>query len=136
MQKYEIIPHTADMRIRALGSTRAGLLAAVLKGMFAAAMPRAVENGKACERPFHMKADDFSALLIDVLNEAIFLSDTNHEYYDDIRFDLITDKEAKGSFVGKSAGSFETQIKAATHHDLEVKKNNQGQWEATVTFDV
>ena len=125
MQRYEILPHTADVRVRAIGSTRAGLLVAALKGMFAAAGPRFAESGDRVERPFKLEAPDFSSLLVDLLNEAVSLSDEDHEAYEDISFTLITDKKAEGVFVDRPVTGFETQIKAATHHGLDVKKNDE-----------
>jgi SHS2 domain-containing protein len=135
MQRFEILPHTADIRIKATGSTRAGLMTAALKGMSAAAGPRAKEGVEAVERPFSLSADDFPSLLVDLLNEAVSLSDTHREAYEDIRFTLATDKKAEGAFVGRPIEAFETQIKAATHHDLDIVKNAEGQWEAVIVFD-
>ncbi|MBI4139210.1 archease [Candidatus Uhrbacteria bacterium] len=135
MHSYDLLPHIADVRVRARGSTRAGLLTAALKGMFVAAQPRAAGNGNGRERSFHLTAEDASTLLADVLNEALSFSRTNQETYDDVRFDLITDKEAKGAFVGKAVSGFKTPIQAAKHHGLSVQKNAEGLWEATITFD-
>lgn len=135
MSPYDILPHTADMRIRASGGTRAGLLESALKGMFAAAGPRPGEGDASVERPFSVKAADFPALLVDFLNEAISQSDINKEAYEAVRFDLVTMTEVKGAFVGRPIQGFETQVKAATHGGLEVKKNEEGLWEAVITFD-
>lgn len=135
MHRYEILPHTTDVRVRALGSTRAGLLVAALKGMFAAAGPRFTEGADRVERPFKIEAPDFASLLVDVLNEAVSLSDANHEAYEDISFSLITDKKAEGVFVDRPVTGFDTRIKAATHIGLDVKKNNEGNWETILTFD-
>lgn len=135
MQRFEILPHTADVRIKATGSTRAGLMTAALKGMFAAAGPRMKEGAETLERPFTLSATDFPSLLVDVLNEAVSLSDTHREAYEDIRFTLATDKKTEGVFVGRPVEGFETQIKAATHHDLDIVKNPEGQWETVIVFD-
>ena len=140
MRQHEILSHTADVRVRAVGSTRAALIEAALQGMFAAAGPRtaSVEGGEPeepVERSFEVKSADFPALLVDLLNEALFNSDTRHEAYEALRFTLITDTDAKGVFLGRPIAGFETQIKAATHAGLEAKKNEEGNWEATITFD-
>lgn len=135
MHKFEILPHTADIRVRIMSSTRAGMLIAALNGMFYAAKPRLIEEAEETRRPFALKADDFATLLIDFLNEAVALSDANHEVYQEVSFDLITDKEARGAFVGRPVTGFETQIKGATFHDLKVEKNVLGDWETIVTFD-
>ena len=135
MHRYEILPHTADVRVRALGSTRAGLLIAALKGMFSAAVPRYVGEPTETRRPFKLESGDFNALLVDFLNEAVSLSDMNHEAYEDVAFTLITDTKAEGEFVGKPVTGFETQIKAATHTGQGATKKDEVVWEATLTFD-
>lgn len=135
-QRFEILPQTADIRIKAMGATRAGLLIAAVKGMSAATGPRLVEKSKLVERKFDVSSPDFPSLLVDVLNEAATLSDTNKETYEDVKFSLITDKQAQGFFIGRPVSGFATRIKAATHQELDVKKNELDQWEATIVFDV
>jgi SHS2 domain-containing protein len=135
MSPYDILPHTADMRVRASGGTRAGLLESALKGMFAAAGPRPGDGDASVERPFSVKAADFSALLVDFLNEAVSQSDVHKEVYEAVRFDLVTTTEIKGAFIGRPIDGFETQIKAATHGGVAVERNEEGLWEATITFD-
>ncbi len=136
MKRFEILPHTADIRIRAEGSTRPALFVAALQGMFAAAAPEFTPGEpEHVERQFELAAKDFMSLLIDLLNEAIAVSDTNREAYDDISFTLATDTKAEGAFLGRPAARFGTQIKAATHHELAVQKNAEGNWEATIVFD-
>lgn len=137
MHQYEILSHTADVRVRAVGSSRAALLEAALRGMFAAAGPRPVEPEpeQPVERPFDVTSADFTALLVDLLNEALYHSDTHHEAYNALRLTLITETRATGAFSGQPVAGFETQIKAATHGGLEVKKNAEGMWEAVITFD-
>ena len=136
MKRFEILPHTADIRIRAEGSTRPALFVAALQGMFAASGPESAgEEADHVSRPFKLAATDFPTLLVDLLNEAIAASDTHREAYDDITFALVTDTKAEGAFLGAPVVGFGTQIKAATHHDLSVRKNAEGNWEATIVFD-
>lgn len=131
---YEILPHTADVKVKAKGESLEGLLNFLLQGMFAAAEPR-FENEKVIERSFSVRSSDQVALVVDFLSEALALSDINSEAYTNVRFSSITDISAEGVLIGKSVSGFETQIKAATYHDLEIKKFD-GEFEATVTFDV
>lgn len=42
---------------------------------------------------------DAPTLLVDFLNEALYLSDTNDEYYDKVNFDELGDIELKIEFV-------------------------------------
>ncbi|MBU1033140.1 archease [Patescibacteria group bacterium] len=135
MKKFEIILHEAEVKIKATALTRAGLLNIALEGMYAAAQPQFVEGAEGVERWFSVEAEEFDLLLIDFLCEALNLSGTNGEAYESVSFSLITDKKAEGTFTGRAVIGFKTQIKTASHKDLEVKKNAQDLWEAVVTFD-
>ena len=136
MNRFEILPHTAGVAVKAEGSSKAALTLAAMQGMFAAAGPRSVPDAKEVERPFSVTSDGYTTLLIDVLNAALSQSDANHEAYDQIHFTLITDTKAEGEFVGKPVDGFGSRVKAATHQGLRVTKREDGIWETTVTFDV
>ncbi len=137
MRKFELLEHTADVAVKVLASTKAGLAIAAVQGMFAAAEPRlGAEDAPDVKRPFDVSGEDFPSLLVNLLNEAVSLGNLHHERYQDISFALITDKKAEGEFVGKPVAGFGTEIKAATHHDLKVEKNVNGEWETVITFDV
>ncbi|MFH2231603.1 MAG: archease, partial [Patescibacteria group bacterium] len=133
MKKYEIIQHEAEVKIKATASTRVGLLSASLQGLLDASKPKYVENAEQVEREFSVSSDEFELLLIDFLSEAVNLSNANSEAYEDVSFDLITDKQANGKFLGRPVSGFENQIKSTSHKDLSVKKNAQDLWEAVVT---
>jgi SHS2 domain-containing protein len=131
---FELLPHTADVAVRAVGKTQEELFRSLLQGMFTAAEPREAD-GEIVERPFETDSPDMAALMVDFLNEALALSDINREAYRDVRFSALTGTHAAGVLVGKPVDGFETQIKAATHHDLQIK-TAAAELEATVTFDV
>jgi SHS2 domain-containing protein len=133
MKGYEILPHTGDVAVKATGSTREELFSAVLQGMFEAAEPR-IENNAKVKREFAVESADLDSLLVDLLNEAIYMSHAHREAYDSVRFSELTWTRASGDLIGRPATGFETEIKAATHYDLSVSETEDG-WTATVTFD-
>lgn len=135
MHRFEILPHTADVRVRALGSTRAGLLVAALKGMFSVAGPKAVEGSDEIRRSFTLEATDSNALLILLLSTALTQSRAQNETYHDVTFTLITDKKAEGEFVGRPVASFEKLVTGVIGRGIDMKKNNDGNWEVTVTLE-
>ncbi len=133
---FEILPHTADVAVRATGQDRGELLRSLLQGMFAAAEPHS-RDGAAVERPFSVASHDQIALIVDFLSEALALSDIDKEAYTDVRFSSLTETSAEGVFVGKPVAGFGTQIKAVTYHDLEIRRNPAtSALETVVTFDV
>ncbi|MBI4457881.1 archease [Candidatus Uhrbacteria bacterium] len=132
---YELVPHATDGKIKATGTTRAGLMIGALRGMFAVAVAQWVEDAPEVERSFDLGGADFETLLAGLLNAALASAAANGEGYEDIRFNLITDKKAEGAFVGKKVSGFSKKLMAAAKHDLMVAKNEAGVWEATITFD-
>ena len=131
MKEFEVLSGGNAIRVRA--TTRAGLVTAALQGLMAAASPRTSEIDEKKERPFSVTADDFGQLLADLLTAAARASDANKEAYEDIRFTLITDKKAEGAFVGRPTKGFKTPLKGAKAPP-DVAKNEEGEWETTVTL--
>ena len=82
-----------------------------------------------------IKSADEQSLLVDFLSEALAQSDINNEAYFEAKFDKLTDKELRGKVYGYPVERFGLEIKAVTYHGLEIKKVN-GDWEATVLFDI
>lgn len=133
---YETLPHTADLILRVTGSSLEELLTSAVIGMFQAIKPSYVDGSETVEREFSVQAGTLEELIVEVLNEAVSLSDANHEAYDDVTFATLTESGATGEFFGRSVTAFDVQIKAVTYHGLEVKHDTSGNWEATITFDV
>lgn len=132
-KKYEILEHKADLKIKAFGKTKEELFLNMLKAMSDSQKPEFLE--KEIKRQIEIKALDLSALLVDFLNEALCLSQTNNESYFDVNFKDFSDNEIKADLIGKKIKRFEEDIKAVTYHDISVKQKNDV-WEAVVLFDI
>jgi SHS2 domain-containing protein len=131
--EYEILEHKADLKIKAFGKTKEELFLNMLKAMSDNQKPEFLE--KEIKRQIEIKALDLSALLVDFLNEALYLSQTNHESYFEVNFKDFSDNKIKAELIGKKIIRFGEDIKAVTYHDLSVEKKN-GTWEAIVLFDI
>ena len=135
MKEFEKLSDTKKPALNVRATTRVGLVTAALQGMFTFVIPQKVSEEK-IERAFSVEATDSANLLANILDFALASATKNNEVYDNVRFTLITDKKAEGNFIGKSAESFTTKIKALTRQDLKVEKNLIGEWETTLVFDV
>jgi len=133
--KYEILEHPADLKIKVFGISKEELFSNALLAMIESMNPEIKKPEERSKRPIKIKSSDLSALLVDFLNEALYLTQVNKEVYE-INFKKITDKEIKGELIGKKVEKFGEDIKAATYHDLEIKQNKDGSWQATVLFDI
>lgn len=132
---YEVLPHTADLRIRAWGRTREELFRSALRGMSSVMHPEALRQAPNVEREIAVSASDTPSLLVDFLSEALSLAHTNHELYTDVEFAELADTSLRAALRGVPVEGFEKDIKAATYHGVEVKETDGG-YEATVIYDI
>jgi len=135
MKKYEILEHKADLKIRALGKTKEELFLNMLLGMANSQKPE-IKNKKEIRREIKIKSPDLPSLLVDFLSEALYLSQVNKEVYNNVNFKKITDKELEGELIGQKVERFGEDIKAVTHHSLDIRQLSSGVWEANVLFDI
>jgi SHS2 domain-containing protein len=132
---YQIKEHTADVIVKARGKTLAELFQQAALGMMAVLKPE-VDSSKAVNREIKVESTDQNSLLVDFLNELLYQMDVNQESYS--QFDVQTAENAqalKAKVTGHSLVKFGTEIKAATYHNLEVKKVND-YFETEITFDI
>ncbi|MFZ2803776.1 MAG: hypothetical protein WA001_00990 [Patescibacteria group bacterium] len=133
MNNFEIIPSDKGVTIKATGSTRAGLMVAAVKGATAAMDAVATdESSKEIERAFSLSTAAFAGLVTAVVSAVLASSAEHHEAYHDVKFSLITDKQANGAFIGRAANVKEP-LKLADQA-IEPKKNGEGMWEAEIVL--
>ncbi len=133
--KFKILPHTADLKIRANGTTKEKLFQNALLAMLESQKPKIINSGKV-QREIKIKSLDLSSLLVDFLNEALYSSQTNQETYFEVQFKKISDNEIEANLFGQKVARFGQEIKAATFHDLEIKQRENHSWEVIVLFDI
>jgi len=135
MEKYKILEHKADLKIRAFGKTREELFQNILLGMSKSQKPE-IKNGKKIKREIEIKSLDSLSLLVDFLSEILYSNQVNKEIYSDVNFTKFTDTELKAELLGQKVERFGEDIKAVTYHGLEMKQNEDGSWQVTVLFDI
>ncbi|PJE69460.1 MAG: hypothetical protein COU98_01905 [Candidatus Staskawiczbacteria bacterium CG10_big_fil_rev_8_21_14_0_10_38_10] len=134
MEKYQILEHKADLKIRAFGRTKEELFLNTMLGMAESLKPEIKKE--TIEREIKIKSLDLPTLLVDFLSEVLYLNQTNKEIYFEAVFKKLTDNEIETELIGEKVERFGEDIKAVTYHDLEVKKKDDGTWEAIILFDV
>ena len=139
MKKFQILEHTTDLKIKAQGKDLIELFKNTALGMFSAACGGEVKSqkSKVKKRKIEISAKDSEELLINFLNELIFLSDTYNEIYLDFKFEKVSKNQFKGIAFGQPIpeSGFKAEIKAATFHQLKIKKIKLG-YQAVVLFDI
>ncbi len=135
MKKFEILEHTADLKIRAFGKTKKELFLNMLLGMTESQKPEIKESQK-IKREIKIKSLDIETLLVDFLSEVLYLTQVNREIYNDIKFTKFTETELEGELIGQKIERFGEDIKGVTYHGLNIYQRKDRIWEATVLFDV
>ena len=141
MKKFEILEHTADIGIAAYGKTRKEVFINGAKGMFEII---AGENKNPKENFYDkikLEADNLEGLLFAWLNELLYISETRLVILNKFHIKELSDfqikAEVEGMKINPPSIKIEKEIKAATYHRLEIKKDEEsGLWRAQVIFDI
>ena len=131
MTNVEILQE--PLRIQAMGSTRAGLIVAAMKGLFQAARVEYPLEGEESTRAFEIEAESAPQLILSVLRQVAALAVEHSEMYAEVSFSLITDKKAAGSFVGRPVTPTPA-MPSIVSIDGDVLKGEDGMWHAAVAL--
>jgi SHS2 domain-containing protein len=141
MKEFEILEHTADIGIAAYGKNKEEVFINAAKGMF-----EIIAGGnKTFKENFYdkikLEADNLEGLLFAWLNELLYISETKLVILNKFEIkDLSNNKieaEVRGIKINRHGHKIKKEIKAATYHRLEIKKDEEsGLWRAQIIFDV
>ena len=134
MKEYDILEHSADLKIVAYGKDLKSLFGNALKGMFLSIEPEIIFDDKVT-RKIELSEEEQDLCLIDFLSEALYQSDVNNEAYFDVKFIKFEPREIVAELNGNAVKGFREEIKAVTYHGFEIKETNSG-LEAQIIFDI
>lgn len=132
---YKFLEHTADLRLQVEAATYSGLLQEAVAGLFTYLKPTPAKTNKV-QRRLMLSAPDKTALLIDFLNQVLFLAQSHKEMYDTIEFEICEERQIKCSLLGYPVKKFGRDIKAVTHHEAQVEYRPLLGWRAQLVFDI
>ena len=136
-KEFEIVNHTADVGIIAYGADMNEAFANAAKALFSL-ITELDDVEEVMHRDIELTAPDQESLLVEWLNELIYLFDAENIIFK--RFDITqlsqTHLKARsyGHKVDSSKHKLKTGVKAATYHMLKIDKNNGGK--VQVLFDI
>jgi SHS2 domain-containing protein len=146
---FEFVGHTADIAVRLFGRSLASLFEAAAAG-FTEALTDGSSVQRAEERQLELAAPDLEQLLVDWLEELLFLFETDEFLVREADV-TITDSTTRGTkstnndcvILGTLHGEtrdpsrhpLKLLIKAVTYHGLHITPVQDG-YEATVIFDI
>ncbi|HEX4204956.1 MAG TPA: archease [Ktedonobacteraceae bacterium] len=143
---YEVFEHTADVGINAYGATPADLFIHTAQGMESLMVdPEQIRTQ--ITREITVEGHDTVSLLIDWLNEFIFLFDTEHLLFREFQIDVITETRVAGRAIGEAYDvhrhELGSAIKAVTWHEAAVtrlpepeQQRSGYRYQAHIIFDI
>lgn len=155
MHSYKLLSHTADIRMRVEADSLPELFVAAIEGMMNIIK---ISNSKfliskiKTKRIIETKSADKTALLVDFMNEVLYQTQKNKEIYNEVKFlefpafaEASSDTKAlagksemalKAEIYGQKVDKFDEDIKAVTYHEAEIVKNEKGNFETIIVFDI
>jgi len=135
---FEIIDHVADVGIVAYGTDVEELFSNAALALFSLITePESIEEKSHLD--LEVSSDGRDRLLVEWLNELIYLFDVEHILFN--RFDIkrLTRNELKATCYGEGFDPMKHKIKigvkAATYHMLKLDKNGDG-YKAQIILDI
>jgi SHS2 domain-containing protein len=137
-EDFKILEHTADIGIIAYGEGINQAFINAAKGLFSLIIdPIEVSARKTWE--IAVTAPDREALLVNWLNELIYLLDAEGVLFKDFEIIEITETALKAKGYGEKINTkkhhLKREVKAATYHQLKIEQTTDG-WRAQVIFDI
>jgi SHS2 domain-containing protein len=137
-RKFRFIDHTGDMGIQVYGESLSLLFQHAAEGLsHIITAPEKIREKES--RPISLRADAIEELLVNWLNELIFLFETDGFLFR--RFEVLDLGEyfiealAFGEILEEGHHSILRTVKATTYHQLHVTRGKAG-WEARIIFDL
>ena len=133
--EIEELGHAAEIGLRLAASTLADLFRCAALGM-ARLTGDAPSAGARTVRTVTLVAPDLESLLVDWLNELVYLAEVDALYLDQVEIQEITPTALSAQVAGRAVQEPPSvQIKAATYHQLSIRQHDAG-WQAEVFFDI
>jgi len=135
---FELIDHTADVGIIAYGANDKELFSNAALALFSL-----ITNPESVDEKLHLdlqvSSEDRDSLLVEWLNELIYLFDVKHILFNRFDIESLTHNELKATCYGEGFDPIKHKIKlgvkAATYHMLKLDKSGDG-CKAQIILDI
>ena len=135
---FEVIDHAADVGIIAYGTDMKQIFSNAAFGLLSLITePESI--GAELQRELEVVAEDRDSLLVEWLNELIYLFDAEHLLFNRFDIDSLTSNRLKATCYGDKFDTLRHKlklgVKAATYHMLKMDRRSKG-YRAQVIFDI
>lgn len=140
MNSFEILPHTADVRLRVRGETIEDLFEQAVLGMARILSETKSElKVKNVKCKIKVDADNPTVLLIDFLSEVLTASYEEKAIFPTCHVNVAGQRgrlTLEAEIFGVKVDGFDEDIKGVTYHEAKIVKNLEGDLEVIITFDI
>jgi GxxExxY protein len=134
--RFEILEHKADLKIRVFGKTKEELFENAMVGMQKAANYEPTKQPTTKRLTTKIKSADLPSLLVDFLSEVLYLVETKKLVFEKIEVKKLTENEIEAILIGRTLKRMGVHIKGVTYHDLDIRQEKNRTWQATILFDI
>lgn len=135
----ERIPHVGELVLRVSGATPEAVYGEALRGLGQEVVTGPADLGDVAAhetRELELESSDADTLLADLLNEALFVVESEGMVPVGLEVSALAGGSLRGRMrVARPAAPPRHVVKAATYHDLSVRRTDDG-WEGRVVLDV
>jgi SHS2 domain-containing protein len=133
---YEILQHTADVRLRLTASSLEELFADALRGLMEVmGAPVAAHSVRPETESIELDSVGLTALLVDFLNEALVRAVVRRRSFTGVTFASLGETHLSATLASVPAVSFDEDVKAVTYHEAEVRRSGEG-WSTMLVLDI
>jgi SHS2 domain-containing protein len=135
---FDIIDHTADIGIISYGADLKMVFSNAALGLFSLITDLNIIDEN-IQRQVQISSQDRESLLVDWLNELIYLFDTERVVFSRFEFDTFSEVKLTARCFGNSINpkqqTIKREVKAATYHMLAINKEDD-HYKAQIIFDI
>ncbi|MBN1402258.1 MAG: archease [Anaerolineae bacterium] len=133
---FEELDHTADLRLQVWGHSLRELFVHAAEGMFSLMRLRVEAAAEPVGLDVHLDSYDRETLLVDWLNELLYLSERDAICFASFDIGHLEATELDAHLEGYGPACAERGIKAVTFSDLAIEHTSSGLYTTIITFDV
>lgn len=123
MKRFEILPHTADVRIYAEATSIRELFEVSLEAICSILYHSDLTNTEFnVSEKIEVHSYDQTSLLIDFLSDALALMHKHKAIFSNVIFEKLQETELNATILGFHIDKFDKDIKAVTYHEADIKK--------------
>ncbi|OGP74685.1 MAG: hypothetical protein A2W09_08120 [Deltaproteobacteria bacterium RBG_16_50_11] len=138
MKRFEILDHTADIGLIVYGEELKALFENAGEAFFHLITDLRKVRQR-IEKRIEIEGESLERLMVDWLNELLYLHEVEYLLFKGFNIESVGENglraRVKGEPFQEGVHVIKTGVKAVTHHQIEVRKEN-GRWRAQIILDL